>query len=93
MTEKTLEKATETKHKLDIARKKRNDIKEKADLCSGNYSEVANRDFQITITQHLGTIVGVINVSSRAADLALAFELGVINETIKELEKEFEGLK
>jgi hypothetical protein len=91
MNEETLKQGIEIKRRLDTAREVRANIKEKQNLCSGNYSEVTERKFVLDITDR--NQIKCISISSSTAYEALKTEWEKSNIKVETLEKELDQLK
>jgi hypothetical protein len=91
MTEQTLNKAIEIKNNLDNARYIKNNIEEKKSLCTGNFSEVAARKFNLSITD--GTAIKYISISSQAAYEALKIDFSNADKIVNTIENELRQLK
>lgn len=91
MTEQTLNRAIEIKRKLDTARHIKSNIEEKRSLCTGNYSEVAARKFELCITD--GAVIKSIAISSNSAYEALTKEFTNNTQIVSVIEDELEQLK
>lgn len=90
MKEKTLNTAIEIKKRLDNAREIMNNIKEKRELTTGNYSEVMVRKFELNIYD--GNNIRKIWISSNAAESALDIDLKNSSNTVSLIENELESL-
>lgn len=90
MTEQTLEKGIKIKSQIDMLRNSKRNLEKHRDLCYGNASEVACRNFKATIHNH-GRIESV-EVSPNSLMMALDNEIKNIDESLKKCMEELSEL-
>ena len=91
MTEAILKQAVEIKVKLDLARAIRKEIATFRSTCSGYFSEVTNKRFELYIYED-GENVRHSSISSAAAYAAFCVEFDAADVVVKGLEAELEAL-
>lgn len=94
MTEKILEQGVKLQHSIDALWKTRKRLDEMKKLCSENM-DIAKRSthsFTIKATSNDGGCAEVIEVSAKAAYMAIFEDLEKIEKNLKELTKEFSDL-
>lgn len=94
MTEKILEQGVKLQHSIDALWKTRKRLDEMKKLCSENMN-IAKRSthsFTIKATSNDGGSTEVIEVSAKAAYMAIFEDLEKIEKNLKELTKEFSDL-